>query len=145
MKTNTTAIFGAIAFTLTSAMSFADVPDQSSGQFRGMYKVVSSNDPIFPATQTREYFMDFGKGIQGSKMSGSVAVSMRQNPNVKVRIMAWQYFPKEGSLAIGNPYSEGSNQAVAKGVWKMSGLSKGVLFERGGYQVVLHRADPGDY
>lgn len=145
MKIQPTAIFGALALTLTLSLSAADIPDQSSGQFRGMYKVVSSTDPIFPISQTTEYFMDFGKGIQPDKMSGSVAISKRQNPNVKVRIMAWQYFPKDGSIAIGNPYSEGSRKAVAKGVWTMRGASKGVIFERGSYQVVLQRADPADY
>ena len=70
-----------------SAIVTADVPDQSSGRFGGIYKVTSSNDPLFPATKTREYFLDFGRGIQANKLSGSVAVSMRRNPNVKVRIM----------------------------------------------------------
>ena len=100
---------------------------------------------MFPVTRTREYFLDFGKGIQAGKLSGSVAISMRRNPNVKVRIMAWQYFPKQGSMVIGNPYSEDSRNAVARAVWKMTGGDNGVIFERGSYQVVLHRADPGDY
>lgn len=123
----------------------ADVTESSAGQFRGIYKVVASNDPIFPATATREYFLDFGKGVEAGKLSGSVAVSMRENPNVKVRILAWQYFPKQGSLVIGNPYSEGSRNAVAKGIWEMTGAENGVIFKRANYQVVLRRADPNDY
>jgi hypothetical protein len=145
MKIHTPAIFSAIVLILSPSLTAADIPDQSSRQFRGMYKVVSSTDPIFPANATTEYFMDFGKGIQGEKMSGSVAVSMRQNPNVKVRIMAWQYFPNHGSIAIGNPYAEGSRNAVAKGVWQMRANAKGVIFERGNYHVVLQRANPADY
>ncbi|MEO6477857.1 hypothetical protein [Luteolibacter sp.] len=128
-----------------SGLARADVEESTAGQFRGIYKVIASNDPIFPATATREYFLDFGKGVQMGKLSGSVAVSMRENPSVKVRIMAWQYFPQQGSLVIGNPYSEGSRNAVAKGVWKMKGAQNGVIFERANYQVVLHRADPNDY
>ncbi len=128
-----------------SSAAFADIPDRTASEFRGMYKVASSSDPIFPMESGQEWFLDFGTGIQSGKTSGSVAVSLRQNPHVKVRIMAWQYFPKQEQLLIGNPYSEGSRNAVAKGAWKMSGATKGVLFERGGYKVVLHRADPSDY
>ncbi len=145
MKTPSFAIFAAITLTWTGSLAAADIPDSSSGQFRGIYKVVSSTDPIFPASATSEYFMDFGKGIQGDKMSGSVAISVRENPNVRVRIMAWQYFPKQGTILIGNPYSEGSRNAVAKGSWQMRGVANGVIFERGSYQVVLHRASPSDY
>ncbi len=140
------AFMSAVVFMLTVQFSRADIPDsQSSGEFRGMYKVASSNDPIFPMQARQEWFLDFGNGISQGKFSGSVAVSLRQNPNVKVRIMAWQYFPKQGNLMIGNPYSEGSNKAVAKGVWQMSPGSDGVVFQRGNYQVVLRRADPQDY
>lgn len=145
MKIKPMTIFGALAISFTLSLSAADIPDPSSSEFRGMYKVVSSSDPIFPATSSTEYFMDFGKGIQGNIMSGSVAVSMRQNPNVKVRILAWQYFPKQGSIMIGNPYSEGSRNAVVRGSWQVVGASQGVIFKRGNYQVVLHRADPLDY
>lgn len=129
----------------SSTTARADPPESSSGAFGGIYKVVSSNDPIFPATKTREYFLDFGRGIRADSSSGSVAVSMRENPHVKVRIMAWEYFPDQGSILIGNPYAEGSRNAVAIGSWRIRSASKGVIFERGTYQVVLRRADPGDY
>lgn len=138
------AIVG-VSILSTSDIAVADVADSPAGQFRGIYKVISSNDPIFPATATREYFLDFGKGVEAGKLSGSVAVSMRENPNVKVRIMAWQYFPKQGSIVIGNPFAEGSRQAVAKGIWEMKGAENGVVFKRANYQVVLRRADPNDY
>ncbi len=139
------AIVGALVTFFPLSPLVADIPDGSREGFRGIYKVISSSDPMFPATVDREYFLDFGKGIQAGKLSGSVAISMRQNPNVKVRIMAWQYFPKQGSMVIGNPYSEGSTKAVARGIWRMTGAEKGVLFERGNYQVVLRRAEPGEY
>ena len=138
------ALLGAVILAAL-ATTRADIPDPSSGQFAGIYKVTSSTDPMFPATRTSEYFLDFGRGIQAGKLSGSVAVSVRQNPNVKVRIMAWQYFPEQGKIAIGNPYAEGSRNAVAKGAWRMRAIASGFVFERGNYQVVLHPADPKDY
>ncbi len=123
----------------------ADIPDSGSRTFAGMYKVASSTDPFFPMGGNREWFLDFGNGFGNASLSGNVAVSLRQNPNVKVRIMAWQYFAKQNSMAIGNPYAEGSNKAVAKGVWQMRFDSRAVVFERGSYQVVMYPADPGDY
>lgn len=123
----------------------ADIPDQVPGRLSGIYKVTTSTDPIFPATGKCEYFLDFGQGVRAGKTSGNVVVSMRQNPHVRVRIMAWQYFPDHGKILIGNPFAEGSNRAVAKGVWQMKPVFNGVLFERGSYRIVLHTADPADY
>ena len=140
-----TAFFSIALFAATLQFSQADIPDRASGEFGGMYKVSSSNDPIFPMQARQEWFLDFGQGITAGKFSGNVAVSLRQNPNVRVRIMAWQYFPKNGNIMIGNPYSEGSRQAVAKGNWQLRPIAEGVIFQRGNYQVVLRRADPSDY
>ncbi len=139
-----TSVAGLALFTHSAALG-ADLPTQKAESFSGMYKIASSTDPMFPNTGTREYFMDFGKGIQPGRLAGNVAISMRENPHVKVRIMAWQYFPKQGTLVIGNPYSEGSKQAVVRAMWKMTGGENGVLFERENCQVVLKRADPNDY
>lgn len=139
------ALTSLLLVTTFASTSRADLPEQSASEFKGMYKIASSNDPIFPMDASQEWFLDFGKGVSMEKFSGSVAVSLRQNPNVRVRIMAWQYFPKQGNLIIGNPYSEGSSKAVAKGSWQMTGTSGGVLFSRENYRVVLRRADPNDY
>lgn len=133
------------AILCVSAPVRADIPDQPSGRLGGIYKVTTSTDPIFPATATREYFLDFGRGVQAGKTSGDVVVSMRENPNVKVRIMAWQYFPDQGKILIGNPFAEGSNRAVARGVWVMKPVFNGFLFERGSYRVVLRTPEVGDY
>ena len=139
------ALVGALILS-SSAPAGAEGPAaQSSGRLGGIYKVTSSTDPMFPATRTQEYFLDFGRGIQAEKLAGSVAVSQRQNPNVKVRIMVWQYFPERGMIVIGNSTAEGSRDAVVRGVWRMRDTASGVVFERGTYQVVLHRADPKDY
>ncbi len=59
--------------------------------------------------------------------------------------MAWQYFPQQGTLVIGNPYSEGSGNAVVRAMWTMRGDNGGVALNRLDYQLVLHRAAPGDY
>jgi len=136
-----TAVLGAVSLMAAAA----DIPDSGSREFAGMYKIGSSTDPIFPMQAKQEWFLDFGKGISPGKMSGNVAVSLRQNPNVKVRILAWQYFPKQGVIAMGNPYFEGSRNAVAKGNWQMRPVNGGFVWERGNYQVVLRPADPGDY
>lgn len=139
------AMVGAIIFSAAVTVR-ADVSDTDigTGRFGGFYKVVSSTDPSVPATETHEYFFDFGRGIQAGKLSGSVAISVRQNPNIKVRMLVWQYFPETGKMVIGNPYAEGSRKAVALGAWQMKGLLNGVLFARGSYQIVLHRADESD-
>lgn len=110
-----------------------------------MYKVAASSDPFFPTATGREWFMDFNSGITEAKSSGKVAVSLRQNPNVKVRIMVWQVFPGTNELFLGNPFSEGSRKAVAVAQWRVRNAGESVVLERHGYQIVLNRADPADY
>lgn len=140
-----TALSSVAAMTLVAPLVQADVPESSSGQFKGIYKIASSTDPIFPMNSNQEWFLDFGKGVTAEKMSGKVAVSLRENPKVRIRIMVWQYFPKQGNIMLGNTYSEESNKAVAKADWQLDTTLKGVIFKRGNYQVVMHRADPSDY
>lgn len=140
-----TITLSAAVLAVSIQFSQADIPDRPAGEFRGMYKVASSNDPIFPVSGQQEWFLDFGAGTSAGKMSGNVAVSLRQNPSVRVRIMAWQFFPENGSLLIGNPFHEGSSQAVARGNWQLRATRGGVIFERGIYQVVLYPAAAGDY
>lgn len=144
-KIMTLAVVAGVSVFMETGAVASDVPSVSASAFAGMYKVAASSDPMFPITETREYFLDFGKGVQPGKLSGSVAVSMRQNPRVQVRIMAWQYFPNGGTLVIGNPYAEGSRNAVVRAMWSMRGADKGVELNRLGYQLVLQRAEPGDY
>lgn len=138
------ALVGAIILAVSVTVK-ADVPDTPSGKFGGIYKVESSTDPMFPANQSTEYFLDFGRGIRADKTSGSVAISIRRNPNVKVRILTWQYFPDKGKIMIGNPYSAGSRNVVARGTWSMKAIRDGLVFERGKFQMILQRADPSDY
>lgn len=138
------ALVGAVLLSVSSTVS-ADGPASPSLRFGGLYKVTSSTDPLFPVTKTSEYFLDFGRGIQGDNLSGSVAVSIRRNPNVRVRILAWQYFPAAGEILLGKPFAEGSRNAVSIGSWRMRGIANGVIFERGQFQMVLQRADPDDY
>jgi hypothetical protein len=127
------------------ALSVGAAPESSSGTLAGLYKVASSTDPLFPATRGVEYFMDFGTGLQPGRSSGSVAISQRRNPNVKVRIMSWQYFPDQSRIVIGYPCAQGSRNAVAAGVWEIRPTSNGIMFERGGFKIILNRADPEDY
>lgn len=139
------ATLSATALALSIQFSQADIPDRPVGDLRGMYKVSASSDPIFPLSGQQEWFLDFGTGTSAGKTSGNVAVSLRRNPSVRVRIMAWQFFPEQGNLLIGNPFHEGSGQAVARGNWQLRATLGGVIFERGGYQITLYPADPGDY
>ena len=99
---------------------------------------------MFPMTRGREWFLDFGKGVPAGKTYGSVIVSLRENPNLKIRILVWQYFPENGTLVIGNPTEPGSKQAVARAIWKIQCSRSGVRLQRGQQQVTLRRADPAD-
>lgn len=129
-----------VAVLSSLAVLQADIPGPpvTAGiRISGIYKIVASSDPLFRVSKTREYFLDFG--------SGSVAISMRENPAVRVRIMAWQYIPEEKTLLIGNPFAEGSRKAVALGLWRVRAFSGGLVCERGNHQVVMRRPNPGDY
>jgi hypothetical protein len=110
-----------------------------------MYEVISSTDPIFPMREQRTWFLDFGKGTSSGDHSGTVAISLRQNPNVKSRIMVWQYFPEKGALLIGNQFERGSRKAVAKGVWSVGADENHVVMKRNSASVVLRKANPSDY
>ena len=125
----------------------ADIPDRdrstgSRTNLTGFYKVAASNDPFFPQAADREWFMDFAQGASGGSLSGKVAVSLRQNPHVKVRIMVWQLFPQTGTLVLGNQTHEGSKQAVAMADWKIKTSGSRVILERRGHQIVLQRSEP---
>lgn len=139
----TACIAFAFAFTLQSTN--ADIPDRPRATLNGMYKVSSSTDPIFPMRERQEWFLDFGEGTSRGVHSGTVAVSLRENPNVKVRIMVWQYFPEQGALLIGNQFGRGSSGAVAKGIWTISADAFRILLLRDNVSVTLRRADSSDY
>lgn len=152
LATSLTALMSLVLFAFTVQISHADdIPDRdrrgiSRPSLAGIYKVASSSDPFFPSGSNAEWFLDFGTGLSGNKTSGKVAVSLRQNPNVKVRVMVWQVFPQTGQLYLGNQFSEGSKGAVAVADWQISNRNAdSVVLERGGYQIVLRRADPADY
>ena len=125
----------------------ADVPDlpRPPVAFHGVYKVKASNDPAFIVSPEREYFLDFGRGMDGGKPAGSVAVSVRVNPNVKVRIFSWQYVPEKNLLLIGSPFAHGSRNAVAVGAWQLRGTGESIVLHRERCKVLLVRADPKDY
>lgn len=135
-------VFAAAAFSLSA---HADVPDRAVSGLSGIYKVAASNDPLFPTTGDREWFLDFGSGLTSTTSSGTVVVSLRENPKVSVRPMVWQFFPEDSTLAIGAQYERGSTQAVAKGVWRISQDGQGLVFDREGVRLVLYRPEPGDY
>lgn len=133
-------VVAAVAVSASIQFTSADTPDKKLVRLAGIYQVVSSSDPLFPIQNQQEWFLDFGKGITARESSGSVAVSLRQNPHVRVRIMAWQYFSDQESLAIGNPYAEGANKAVAAATWQVCGSSTTLDLRRDGFRVILRRA-----
>ncbi len=132
-----------LAFSVTDAR--ADIPDRQVSVLSGIYKVAASNDPLFPATTQTEWFLDFGSGLTSTTSSGTVVISVRQNPDVSVRPMVWQFFSGDSTLAIGNQYESGSRNAVAKGIWKVSRTGEGLAFDRGDARMILYRPEPGDY
>lgn len=142
-KTLSAAILSVtISFTLPA---HADIPDRAISGISGIYKVAASNDPLFPTGNGKEWFLDFGSGLTSTTSSGTVTVSLRQNPKVSVHPMVWQFFPGDSTLVIGNQYQRGAKQAVAKGVWKISQTRDGLSFDRDGVRFILFRPEPGDY
>lgn len=141
---------GAVALAVASstptllAVDLPDAPSMRSTGLGGYYKIAASNDPLFPGGDGREWFFDFGDGVRNGRSSGTVAVSVRQNPNVRVRLLVWQVFPENGTLVIGNQTEEGSKRAVALARWTIGRTATGVSLQRGGYQVSLQRASAGD-
>jgi hypothetical protein len=126
------------------AIDLPDAPSMRSSGLGGYYKIVASNDPLFPAGEGREWFFDFGDGVRNGRSSGTVAVSLRQNPNVRVRLLVWQVFPETGTLVIGNQAEEGSKRAVALARWTIARTATGVSLQRGNCQVALRRATAED-
>jgi hypothetical protein len=125
----------------------ADIPDvpRTAVAFHGVYKIKASNDPAFAVSPGSECFLDFGRGLDDGAPGGSVAVSVRVNPHVKVRILSWEYFPERNLLMIGNPFAHGSRKAVAIGAWQLRGTGESLVLSREGCRVLLVRADPKDY
>ncbi|MFD0892474.1 hypothetical protein KBB96_13695 [Luteolibacter ambystomatis] len=125
----------------------ADIPDKASGpraSVSGYFKVISSSDPLFAMQADREWFMDFGGGEQAGRHSGSLAVSLRQNPNVRVRLLVWQLYSDSSTLVIGNQTGEGSRKAVMLANWKVYPNSTGLILQRGDYQIALRRANASE-
>ncbi|HEY8991380.1 MAG TPA: hypothetical protein VIM46_05350 [Luteolibacter sp.] len=125
-----------------------DLPDrpppvQATG-LSGFYKISSCTDPLFPGENQCEWFFDFGEGVRSGRTSGTVAVSLRQNPHVRVRILVWQLDPATSTLILGNQTEEGSRRAVALAAWKIGRSSGGVSLQRGSYHVSLTRASAAD-
>ncbi|MDP4624227.1 MAG: hypothetical protein NWT08_03705 [Akkermansiaceae bacterium] len=126
-------------------VSTADIPDRHSSHLSGMYEVSQSSDPAFPLGQGREWFLDFGEGTTTGNLSGTVAVSLRENPNVKVRIMVWQYYPDRRILVIGNQTAQGAPAAVASAIWSVQSQSSDLHLARNNQTIVLQPASRNDY
>lgn len=95
--------------------------------------------------QGAEWFLDFGSGLTPYTSSGTVTVSLRQNPHVSVRPMVWEFFPGDSTIALGNQFERGATQAVARGIWRVSQTPSGLALDRGDVRFILFRPEPGDY
>lgn len=139
------AAVGVLACPRARAIDLPDRPPsaQSLG-LAGFYKIESCSDPLFPGDNQSEWFFDFGEGVRNGRTSGTVAVSLRQNPHVKVRILVWQVFPETSTLVIGNQTEEGSRKAVALASWRIGSGAGGVTLRRGTCQISLRRASAED-
>lgn len=137
------ALMGLMIFAAATPAARADIPDRAQPKASGLsgyYKVASSTDPFF-SMEDREWFLDFGS--QG-KTAGNVAVSLRQNPVVRVRRLVWQFYPQTSTLTLGAQTEEGSKQAVAVANWQVRPSPGGVILERANYQIFLTRALASD-
>lgn len=132
---------------LLAPAAMAVIPDQSRGMplISGVYQVVGGNDPLFPQAYGSEWFFDFGPGMNHGAHHGNVTVSLRQNPNVRVRIMTWQAFPNQHRLLLGNAVANQPNGAFARADWQVAPDSDGVVFRRGDHMLILARPAPGVY
>jgi hypothetical protein len=141
-----TALVATAAFSMAPVLH-ADIPDKPFAQRSGLsgyYKVAANTDPFFGSKPDREWFLDFGEGVLAGKTSGSVAVSMRENPNVKVKLLVWQLDPTTRTLIVGAPTEDGSRKAVALAQWQVVPTLNGVTLLRGDYEVSLRRANSGE-
>jgi hypothetical protein len=137
---NAKSVVAAVVFAVGIQSSITASPAPAAKRLQGIYQIVSSSDPIFPTQDQQEWFLDFGQGPDdGKNLSGTVAVSLRRNPHVRVKIMVWQYFPKEESLVIGSPYHEKSRQAVAAGTWQVQPGQAELRLQRDGCRIILRR------
>ncbi|BCU75851.1 hypothetical protein llg_05660 [Luteolibacter sp. LG18] len=137
----------AAGIALAAPVLRADIPDQPAGPMAsvsGYYKVVASSDPLFAMKPQCEWFLDFGGGESAGRHSGNLAVSLRQNPSVKVRMLVWQLYSESRTLVVGNQTAEGSRKAVMLAHWKVIPNSAGLVLQRGDYQIALRRADASE-
>jgi hypothetical protein len=115
----------------------------SQAPLQGLYRVGSSTDPAFPLEGGQEWFLAFGRG--GGKSSGSLALTLRQNPNLRVRLLVWQFFPDSATLRIGRQSARSSQQAVLATDWQLAASAAGsLLLRRGGFQLMLVPATLSD-
>lgn len=136
------AIFTVFASLPLAAADYSYAP--STPAPIGYYKIVRSSDPMFPSDANKEYFLDFGHAIERGRTSGTVAVSLRENPRVQVKLLVWQLFPETSTLVIGAPEDENSRQAVALASWKVRTGAAGMILHRDQFQIALQRAQSTD-
>ncbi len=136
-------LIAAAAVLATAPAATADLPAAGPAAavqhaaFCGTYKISSSNDPAFPGIDHQEWFLDFGRRAP-TRPSGTVAVTARQNPHLKLRLRVWQFSPDTGMLRLGTQAAQASQHLVAAATWQVTTAAAGsLLLRRGDYHALL--------
>lgn len=102
----------------------------------GLYRIRSSTDPAFPLDNNQDWFFDFAHGADSS--SGTLALTLRQNPNLRVRLLVWQFFPDSATLRLGRASARSSHEAITAATWQLArGAAGSLLLRRGAFQITL--------
>jgi hypothetical protein len=110
---------------------------------RGLYRVMASSDPFFPLESGQEWFVDFGRGEE--EFSGRLALTLRQNPNLRVRLLVWQFSPVSGTLRIGRASARSPRGAVEAASWQLArGPAGAIQLRRDEHQTTLMPASASD-
>jgi len=128
----------------------AQVPGGAAAQvpaaaplLRGLYRVAASTDGFFPVDGGQEWFLDFGRGTEPS--SGRLALTLRQNPNLRVRLLVWQFTPERATLRIGRESARQPGHALAPTSWQLTrGTAGSLVLRRAEGQTTLVPATPSD-
>jgi hypothetical protein len=128
---------------LWAGMAGASGQTAAAPLLRGLYRVTASTDPFFALEGGQEWFVDFGGGAE--KFSGRLALTLRQNPNLRVRLLVWQFSPDSGTLRIGRGSTTSPREAIAAASWQLArGPAGALLLRRDQHQATLVPATSSD-
>ncbi|MEP2777691.1 MAG: hypothetical protein ABJQ29_09275 [Luteolibacter sp.] len=124
-------------FGVVAQVTSANIPVRSDGYISGTYQISKSSDPVFPIVEGREWFLDFGDGNATGNRSGEVAVSLHENPEVKTRLMTWEYFSDQDILIIREPSDETTTDIPAQTIWTVHSPASDLYLTRNNRTLIL--------